>query len=197
MQAPSAAPTPAAAGFPAPEPPLMIELQGDRYVQVSGEAKSPAQMQTMDGGSAAPSATAPAGKTAKPASGQLVRAAEKQTMIATLVFRDGHREEISDYTITNGAVYAESRLLQPPASWPQDRTYVAQSSRNRADQPVPRTQLPASVRSQRSNRRPVNNCGENSHHRSCSRAAAKFDIGSADSVCSAYPPGSGESVRPK
>jgi hypothetical protein len=108
MQAPSAAPTPAAAGFPAPEPPLMIELQGDRYVQVSGEAKSPAQMQTIDGGSAAPSATAPAGKTAKPASGQLVRAAEKQTMIATLVFRDGHREEISDYTITNGVVYAKA-----------------------------------------------------------------------------------------
>jgi hypothetical protein len=103
MQAPSAAPTPAAA-FPAPEPPLMIELQGDRYVQVSGEAKSSAQMQMIDGGSA----TGSAAKTSKPASGQLVRASEKQTMIATLVFRDGHREEISDYTITNGVVYAKA-----------------------------------------------------------------------------------------
>jgi hypothetical protein len=108
MQAPSAAPTPAAAAFPTPEPPLMIELQGDRYVQVSGEAKSSALMQTIDGGSATAPATAAAGKTSKPASGQLVRAAEKQTMIATLVFRDGHREEISDYTITNGVVYAKA-----------------------------------------------------------------------------------------
>ena len=104
MQGPSAAPTPAAAAFPTPEPPLMIELQGDRYVQVSGEAKSSAQMQMIDGGSA----TGSAAKTSKPASGQLVRAAEKQTMLATLVFRDGHREEISDYTITNGVVYAKA-----------------------------------------------------------------------------------------
>jgi hypothetical protein len=112
MQAPSAAPTPAAA-FPAPEPPLMIELQGDRYVQVSGEAKSSALMQTIDGGSATTSTTtsttaAADGKIAKSSSGQLVRASEKQTMIATLVFRDGHREEISDYTITNGVVYAKA-----------------------------------------------------------------------------------------
>jgi hypothetical protein len=109
MQAPPAAPTSAAAAFPAPEPPLMIELQGDRYVQVSGEAKSAAQMQTIDGGSAATSTTAAAaGKASRPASGQLVQAAEKQTMLATLVFRDGHREEISDYTITNGVVYAKA-----------------------------------------------------------------------------------------
>jgi hypothetical protein len=106
MQGLPAAPTPAAAAFPTPEPPLMIELQGDRYVQVSGEAKSSALMQTIDGGSVAASASA--GKTAKPASGQLVRASEKQTMLATLVFRDGHREEISDYTITNGVVYAKA-----------------------------------------------------------------------------------------
>jgi hypothetical protein len=101
MQAPLASPAPAAASFPAPEPALMIELQGDRYVQVSGEAKSAAQMQTMD-------RTAAAATTSKSAGDQLIRASGKQTMLATLIFRDGHREEISDYTITNGAVYAKA-----------------------------------------------------------------------------------------
>ncbi|HEX3819183.1 MAG TPA: hypothetical protein VHW45_02565 [Candidatus Sulfotelmatobacter sp.] len=98
MQTPSAA-VPAVAASPAPAQALIFELQGDRYVQVSGDGKSSAEMQTID---------RPAATGSKPASGALVRASQKETMIATLVYRDGHHEEISDYTIANGAIYAKA-----------------------------------------------------------------------------------------
>jgi hypothetical protein len=86
--------------------PLMIELQSGRYVRVSttaidGEAhelsSAPAPARAESGQarsqqvSAAPSAPASTPRNLPP---------------AVLVFRDGHSEEVRDYTIADGVIYA-------------------------------------------------------------------------------------------
>ena len=97
MQAP---PAQAAAAVPLAPPlaitsePLMIELRGDRYVRVPVDQTTGT---TVDIG-----ATAPAPKTAA----KTYVASAPRSVI--LVFRDGHREEVSDYTITGGALYARA-----------------------------------------------------------------------------------------
>ncbi len=91
QSAPLAAPVPERTS-PSAEP-LLIELQGDRYVRVTGAETTQTEM--IDRTPEAlrkPStflAVAPAPQTA-----------------AILLFRDGHREEVSEYTIAGGALYA-------------------------------------------------------------------------------------------
>ncbi|MFZ0734457.1 MAG: hypothetical protein WAM79_19205 [Candidatus Sulfotelmatobacter sp.] len=76
--------------------PLMIELQGDRYVQVSGSEGSSSQ--TID-------QTPPRASVRT----EPVRAQRPQQNSAVLlVFRDGHSEEISSYTIENGILYSSA-----------------------------------------------------------------------------------------
>lgn len=78
-----------------PVPPLMIELQGDRYVRVSGDDRSGAEMIVRE------------------TSSERTDASESQTAQSApsiLVFRDGHREEVSGYTIVDGTLYASSNL---------------------------------------------------------------------------------------
>jgi hypothetical protein len=95
VQAPPAAETPAPAQ---PVQPLMIELQGDRYVRIGAEDTSGTEMITRE---------------AKP-SGAATRAQE--LVPATLVFRDGHREEVSEYTIAGGVLYSRSNYYTD-GSW--------------------------------------------------------------------------------
>jgi len=102
LQAPPAAAEPEP---PTPAQPLMIELQGDRYVQISGDQASSAQM--IDRMPAQP----PAGSIATP-SPKLERPS------TLLVFRDGHHEEISDYTIADGVLYAAANYYTSGA-WNQ------------------------------------------------------------------------------
>ena len=71
--------------------PLLIELQGDRYVQISGPHEAGNQITEE------PDTRQPSNTSAPPA-------AES----AVLVFRDGHREEVSGYTITGGVLYASA-----------------------------------------------------------------------------------------
>ena len=74
----------------------MIELQGDRYVQVSGDRSSLAQMIDSDSGSQSPAQLRSSAGSQAPASA------------AVLVFRDGHRQEVSAYTIADGVLYASA-----------------------------------------------------------------------------------------
>jgi hypothetical protein len=91
---PAAAPV---APSPAPSQPLMIELRGDRYIRISGEESSGAQ--TIDPTLALRSE--PSGPSAA-----VRRAAnDVQLPIAVLLFRDGHGEETSSYTIADGVLY--------------------------------------------------------------------------------------------
>lgn len=92
--APAAVPERSAAGQP-----LMIELQGDRYVRVSGPEMSGAEMiDRMPDPSPRPEhPNAVTGSVTMPA-----------LPPAVLVFRDGHREEASEYTIADGALYTHA-----------------------------------------------------------------------------------------
>lgn len=83
-----------------PAQPLMIELQGDRYVQVSGDTASQSQM--LQTASEHVSAGTPATHSETTATPPPQRAA------TVLVFRDGHREQVSDYTIADGLLYASA-----------------------------------------------------------------------------------------
>lgn len=92
MQA-TPAPEPIAESFPAPAEPLLIELRGDHYVRVSGNTS--ADQELNDSESSTHVSLSPAGNEPvldiKP---------------AVLVFRDGHREDVSEYTITGRVLYA-------------------------------------------------------------------------------------------
>jgi hypothetical protein len=91
QSAPLAAPVPDRT--PAPAEPLLIELQGDRYVRVSGAEST--QIEMID--------RPPYGLTEPTAIHEVV--ARPPTTVL-LTFLDGHREEVSDYTIVGGALYA-------------------------------------------------------------------------------------------
>lgn len=82
--------------------PLMIELHGDRYVRVSGEEGSGAEMRTIE--------PQPSSVHHKPmpvdANSALADRRPAELAPVVLVFRDGHREEVSDYTIADGVLYA-------------------------------------------------------------------------------------------
>jgi hypothetical protein len=95
----------------APVQPLMIELQGDRYVHVSGDDRSGAEMVDRDTILSRERADAPHPDLSH---ANLSRVAEDLPP-AVLVFRDGHREEVSNYTITDGVLYASSDFYRDGA----------------------------------------------------------------------------------
>lgn len=89
-------PSPAAAPEPRPETksePLLIEWQGDHYARYGGA--------TQSAGSLSPDyAESAAGKDAP------ISAKISALPPAILVYRDGHREEVRDYAIVGGVMYA-------------------------------------------------------------------------------------------
>jgi hypothetical protein len=89
-------PAPRAEDIPAPQPasPLLIERRGDHYVRITDAQDQPADSGTV--GRSSPSYAAQASSpVAKPAE-------------TILIFRDGSREQISGYTITEGTLYAQT-----------------------------------------------------------------------------------------
>ncbi len=100
------APAPQAAEpIHAAQPPLLIEFRGGRYVRVDDAQSSDAQNVGVQ----------PA---ASDANANAVRAIPiSSTLPSTiLVFRDGSRKEISDYTIADGMLYAKSNYYTD-GSW--------------------------------------------------------------------------------
>ena len=93
------APAPPTPVSSSPPQPLLIELQGDHYIRISGEADSQAQFIDEPMASSIPSEKkADVLRSSKP---------ERYT-VTSLIFRDGHREEVSNYTIIDGVLYASS-----------------------------------------------------------------------------------------
>jgi len=89
-----------------PEPksePLMIELQGDRYVRFGGT------QQSSDRGmnSAADYAGAQENSSSVPQ-----RPAQRELAPTVLIFRDGHREQIPEYAIVGSTLYATGNYWQ-------------------------------------------------------------------------------------
>ena len=90
MQPPAASPSTERA----PADPLMIELQGDHYVQ-SGAA---------DDRSAGSLISIP------PETTSFAKTQHEDLKPVILIFRDGHQEEVRDYTIADGVLYARANF---------------------------------------------------------------------------------------
>jgi hypothetical protein len=88
--------------------PLLIELQGDRYVRFGGA------QETEDGGTSSHPAYAPSATTKPPLSATQKERTEVAAELppAVLVYRDGHREEVADYAIANGVIYVRANYWQ-------------------------------------------------------------------------------------
>jgi hypothetical protein len=85
-------------------PPLMIEWQGDRYVRRTSD--SAGNSRTTQPDYVADTKSQPSEKN----SGHATAPSEPRTKVepppTTFVFRDGHQEESSDYSIISGMIYA-------------------------------------------------------------------------------------------
>lgn len=90
---------------------LLIELQGDRYVTLTA-AKTPSNAPDPDA-ARAPSSAIPRSRILPPSPKDESRekpTAAHELLPITLLFRDGHREEVRDYTIADGTIYARGDL---------------------------------------------------------------------------------------
>jgi hypothetical protein len=90
---------------PAQSQPLLIELQGDRYVRVSSVEGSENQNEAHE----PVRVVAPANPVPdpRPATSATIHASTARDLTpAVLVFRDGHSEEVRDYSIVSGIMYA-------------------------------------------------------------------------------------------
>jgi hypothetical protein len=77
-----------------PAEPLLIEWHGDRFVRYGGTQTG---VQSPDYAEVTPAAR-----------GGITSGSSHEVPPAVLVYRDGHREEVSDYVITRGVLYARS-----------------------------------------------------------------------------------------
>jgi hypothetical protein len=87
--------------------PLLIELQGDRYVRFGGTPGSGGRQVIAPGDDALPAARKFSGSAKSPAPPR-DRDTRKATGLppAVLIYRDGRHEEVSDYAIIGAVMYA-------------------------------------------------------------------------------------------
>jgi hypothetical protein len=97
---------------PSSSQPLLIELQGGRYVKVNTTAVDGEALPLNQPENAQPAKSTRGHSTRSvmpgPAPGPMIAAASATYDLppAVLVFRDGHLEEVRDYTIADGSLYA-------------------------------------------------------------------------------------------
>ena len=104
VQAPAAADTPP----PAKAAPLLIELQGNRYVRYGGVAQS-LRNDAPDFGTPERSVSASSGTRTQAITGPAFANRPLADLPpAVLVYRDGHREEVADYAIVGRVIYAHN-----------------------------------------------------------------------------------------
>ncbi len=112
------APAPAIAAAPeAKATPLLIELEGDRYVRYGGvhpSASPPPDYAEKDATPPAPKRTAIS--RVQPRGATKAEAPRADLPPAVLVYRDGHREEAPQYAIIGGVLYARGTDWQR-GSW--------------------------------------------------------------------------------
>lgn len=84
--------------------PLLIELQGDQYVRFEGEAAERGADATSE------MRSSPAIESSGRAASSASQAAELPPAI--LVYRDGHREQVANYAIADGVLYARGSFWQ-------------------------------------------------------------------------------------
>lgn len=99
---PAPPPTP-----PAPRESLLIEWQGDHFVRTTMSAKAATGEQTMPDYSEKSALALPAAGRSAPGSKDAVQP-PRELPPAVLVFHDGRREEVSEYTILSGTIYSKA-----------------------------------------------------------------------------------------
>jgi hypothetical protein len=86
----------------------MIELQGDRYVRIGeGASQHENAVAAADSSAAAPQVSTVATRASAPARMQAM-----PLQPATLIYRDGHSEQVQDYAIFGGIIYARGDYWQ-------------------------------------------------------------------------------------
>lgn len=109
QQPPQVVVVPAAAPAPPPEPAapresVLIEWQGDHFVRTTMSAKAAGTQVTSDGSEKRPLPVSAAGRRG-PKNAVLPA---RVLLPAVLVFHDGRREEVSEYTIMSGTIYSKA-----------------------------------------------------------------------------------------
>jgi hypothetical protein len=89
--------------------PLLIELQGDRYVRFGGAQETEVRVTSAHPYDEAPASAEPPSSAAHRDHAE-AQAAELPP--AVLVYRDGHREEIAGYAIADGVIYIRANDWQ-------------------------------------------------------------------------------------
>jgi hypothetical protein len=89
---------------PPPSQPLLIELQGDRYVRLSSGELS--ENPRNDREPVRVVASAIPARTHATTNAAIHPPAARELPPAVLIFRDGHSEEVRDYSIVGGVMYA-------------------------------------------------------------------------------------------
>ena len=87
---------------PSPREPLLLELQGDEWVRVTSYGQSPVGTQSArpeSSPASSPSSVTPRRSLAEPV---------RELPPAVLVFRDGHQEEVKNYTIIGPTLYTRA-----------------------------------------------------------------------------------------
>ena len=93
--------------------PLLIEWQGDRYVRFGGAEETGQRGSSTQRDYAEPALTKSLTKpSAASAPKEPAESQARELPPAVLVYRDGHREEISDYAIANGMIYIHGDYWQ-------------------------------------------------------------------------------------
>jgi hypothetical protein len=92
--------------------PLLIEWQGDRYVRFGGAEETLGSGTAADPDYAESTMTKPPIKQTSAAQKTLTESSGAVSSPVILVYRDGHREEIPDYAIANGVIYAHGTSWQ-------------------------------------------------------------------------------------
>jgi hypothetical protein len=92
--------------------PLLIEWRGDRYVRFGG-AEEPAERGTSaDPDYAGPTATEKTAQSPMSVTQAPTASPAAELPPTALVYRDGHREEITNYTIADGVIYVRGDYWQ-------------------------------------------------------------------------------------
>jgi len=125
--------------------PLLIEWQGDRYVRRSSGSSNQKNPAPLDYAAPTPTKSSSA-RVAQPGTPvNAAASANPEPAPATFVFRDGHREQSSDYTIVSGVIYTRGDYWTS-GSWtkkiPMAQLDVPATLRANADSGVP-FRLPA------------------------------------------------------
>ena len=92
---------------PAPRESLLIEWQGDHFVRTTMSAKAGSGEPTVPDYSEQSALPLPAGRRPAPGRKDTVQT-PRQLLPAVLVFHDGRREEVSEYTIMSGMIYSKA-----------------------------------------------------------------------------------------